>query len=147
MFRLSTIFKTVAESSAVKVPFRLKFTPDTSKFPTLREEDLKEEFMRGSGPGGQSVAKTNNCVQLKHIPTGIVVRCHESRSVDQNRKTARIRLLTRLDNVLNGEDSVEAQIRRENRRKKDLNDAIRKEKLEKKRQFKEREGLTKKELE
>lgn len=40
----------------------------------MNEKDLIEDFMRGSGPGGQSVAKTNNCVQLKHIPTGIVVK-------------------------------------------------------------------------
>jgi protein subunit release factor B len=44
------------------------------QWPEFREEDLEEEFMRGSGPGGQSVAKTNNCVQIKHLPTGIVVK-------------------------------------------------------------------------
>lgn len=70
MFRLISAFKTVAVPSAAKVPIRFKFSPDTSKFPTLREEDLTEEFVRGSGPGGQSVAKTNNCVLLKHIPSG-----------------------------------------------------------------------------
>lgn len=67
MFRLITVFKTVASSS---VPYRFKFTPDSTKFPTLREEDLREDFVRGSGPGGQSVAKTNNCVILKHVPSG-----------------------------------------------------------------------------
>lgn len=69
------------------------------------------------------------------------MRCHESRSLDQNRKIARTRLITRLDNFLNGEDSVEAQIKREARRIKDITDAIKKEKLEKKRLFKEREGI------
>ena len=44
------------------------------KFPELRPEDLEEEFVRGSGPGGQSVNKTSNCVVLKHIPTGTVVK-------------------------------------------------------------------------
>lgn len=69
------------------------------------------------------------------------MRCHESRSLDQNRKIARTRLITRLDNFFNGEDSVEAQIKREARRIKDITDAIKKEKLEKKRLFKEREGI------
>ena len=44
------------------------------KFPELRPEDLEEEFVRGSGPGGQSVNKTSNCVVLKHVPTGTVVK-------------------------------------------------------------------------
>lgn len=125
----------------VIVPIRLKFTPDTSKMPQLVESDLTEEFVRGSGPGGQAVSKTCNCVLLKHLPSGIVVRCHESRSLDENRKIARARLITRLDHFLNGEDSVEAQIRRENKRKKEISDAIKKERLQKKKEFKEREGL------
>ena len=45
-----------------------------SKLPELKEEELEERFVRGSGPGGQSTNKTNNCVVLKHIPTGIVVK-------------------------------------------------------------------------
>lgn len=43
-------------------------------FPELKPEDLEENFVRGSGPGGQAVNKTSNCVVLKHIPTGIVVK-------------------------------------------------------------------------
>ena len=40
----------------------------------LHESELEESFIKGSGPGGQSVNKTSNCVQLKHLPTGIVVK-------------------------------------------------------------------------
>lgn len=43
---------------------------DRSRVPKLIEEDLEEAFVRGSGPGGQSVNKTANCVVLKHKPTG-----------------------------------------------------------------------------
>ena len=43
---------------------------DWSRFPQLDEHQLEERFVRGSGPGGQSVNKTANCVSLKHIPTG-----------------------------------------------------------------------------
>ena len=39
----------------------------------LNEDEFEESFIKGSGPGGQSVNKTNNCIQLKHLPTGIVV--------------------------------------------------------------------------
>lgn len=42
--------------------------------PDLKEEELEEQFVRGSGPGGQATNKTSNCVVLKHIPTGIVVK-------------------------------------------------------------------------
>ena len=50
-------------------PVRFKYT-----FPELDESELEEDFVRGSGPGGQSVNKTTNCVVLKHKPTGIVVK-------------------------------------------------------------------------
>lgn len=43
-------------------------------YPALNEDELEEMFIRGSGPGGQAVAKTSNCVLLKHLPTGIVVK-------------------------------------------------------------------------
>ena len=43
---------------------------DRSRFPRLEERELEERFVRGSGPGGQSVNKTANCVSLKHLPTG-----------------------------------------------------------------------------
>lgn len=38
------------------------------------ERDLEEHFVRGSGKGGQKTNKTNNCVSLTHLPTGIVVK-------------------------------------------------------------------------
>lgn len=42
--------------------------------PVLNEDDLEEQFVRGSGPGGQATNKTSNCVVLKHTPSGIVVK-------------------------------------------------------------------------
>ena len=44
------------------------------QFPEVKESDLEERFVRGHGPGGQAVNQTANCVVLKHIPTGIVVK-------------------------------------------------------------------------
>jgi len=91
---------------------RTKLTLDYSKVPRLLEPEIREQFVRGSGPGGQAVNKTANCVVLKHIPTGIVVKCHESRSLDENRKKARQILISKLDNLINTEDSIEAQKKR-----------------------------------
>lgn len=43
---------------------------DYSSFPKLNEDEVEEQFIRGSGPGGSNVNKRTNCVLLKHIPTG-----------------------------------------------------------------------------
>ena len=40
----------------------------------LKKEDIEEIFVKGGGKGGQHVNKTSNCVQLKHLPTGIQVK-------------------------------------------------------------------------
>lgn len=50
---------------------RFKHLIDYSRAPVILEGDLEERFVRGSGPGGQNVNKTANCVVLKHIPSGI----------------------------------------------------------------------------
>ncbi|XP_067006253.2 mitochondrial translation release factor in rescue [Anabrus simplex] len=120
---------------------RRKHTIDYSHFPTLLEDDLEEKFVRGSGPGGQAVNKTNNCVVLIHKPTGLVVKCHQSRLQDKNRHLARQLMLTRLDNLLNGEQSVEAQIEAA-RLKKGAEKTRRQRKLQDlKKEWKTREGL------
>ncbi|KAG6896939.1 hypothetical protein C0992_005145 [Termitomyces sp. T32_za158] len=64
--------------------------------PELKEEDLDETFVRGSGPGGQSINKSENNVQLLHKPTGIRVACHETRSLKLNRLIARKNLLEKV---------------------------------------------------
>lgn len=55
----------------------------------IPEKDIIESFLKGTGPGGQKINKTSSAVQLKHIPTGIVVKNQATRSRDQNRKNAR----------------------------------------------------------
>ena len=54
----------------------------------LRREDLVEKFIRSAGKGGQNVNKTSTCVYLKHLPTGIVVKCQQERSQAMNRIAA-----------------------------------------------------------
>lgn len=76
--------------------------------PFFTESELEESFVRGGGPGGQAVAKTNNCVQLRHVPTNTIVRCHVTRSCEVNRKLARKQLAEALDDLFNGAASKRA---------------------------------------
>lgn len=93
-----------------KYPKNIRAKIDYSRVPNIDfAKEVEEKRVRGSGPGGQSVATSSNAVQLFHLPTGLTVKCHESRSVDRNREIAQEKLLTALDNHLNGDDSVEAQ--------------------------------------
>ena len=59
------------------------------------EEDLEESFILGGGPGGQKTNKTSNGVRLSHEPSGVQVRCAETRSRETNRWLAR-RMLAEL---------------------------------------------------
>lgn len=115
---------------------------DYSKVPKLDEADLEEKFIRGSGPGGQATNKTNNAVSLKHKPTGLVVKCHETRSLWDNKKRAREIMITKLDNLLNKEYSIEAQIRALEKKQHSQKENKRKRLTEMKKAFHEREGLT-----
>lgn len=73
--------------------------------PIIPETEIVESFLKGTGPGGQKINKTSSAVQLKHIPTGIVVKCQETRSRPQNRKIARQLLADRLDELVKGPES------------------------------------------
>ncbi|XP_039746939.1 probable peptide chain release factor C12orf65, mitochondrial [Pararge aegeria] len=119
----------------------LKHTIDYSRLPKINECDLTEQFIRGSGPGGSAVNKNSNCVVLTHIPTGTVIKCHISRSQDENRKLAREMLKTKLDKMLNGENSVTAQMRRIEEQKYKKYDYKKKKRAQLKEEWKKREGL------
>jgi len=82
----------------------------------LREEDLDEQFVRASGPGGQKVNRTATCVQLTHRPTGLSVKMQRERSQGLNRFFARRRLCELAEEQRLGKASPEA-LRREKIRK------------------------------
>ena len=63
----------------------------------LLESDLIEKYIRGSGKGGQKINKTSSCVYIKHIPTGIEVKCQKTRSLQMNRFFARRELCDRIE--------------------------------------------------
>jgi peptide chain release factor 2 len=73
----------------------------------IRDEDLEEKAVRSSGPGGQHVNKTSSAIQLRHIPTGILICCQAERSQHKNRATALKMLRARLARI--EEEKREAQ--------------------------------------
>lgn len=87
----------------------------------IKEGDLIEKFILGSGSGGQKINKTSSCVYLKHIPTGIEIKCQKERSRDMNRYYARKELCERLEELIEGDKSERRQaiekIRRQKRRR------------------------------
>jgi protein subunit release factor B len=87
----------------------------------LREADILEKFIHGGGKGGQKINKSASCVYLRHIPTGIEVKCQASRSQLLNRFLARRILAEKMENRVLGEQSEAEQrvekIRRQKRRR------------------------------
>jgi protein subunit release factor B len=81
------------------------------------EEDIEERFVRASGRGGQKLHKTSSCVWLTHKPTGLQVKCEQSRSQALNRFLARRRLVEKLESQRDGKEEEE-KIRERIRRKK-----------------------------
>jgi len=89
----------------------------------IREQDILEKFIRSSGKGGQKVNKTSTCVYIKHIPTGIEVKCMKDRSQSINRFLARRELVERIERLsgkLTNEDikSLKAKKQKQKRQKR-----------------------------
>lgn len=87
----------------------------------IYEKDIEESFVRSGGKGGQKVNKASTCVYLKHIPTGIEVKCQKERSQALNRYHARTILVKKIEQLIKGKESEERQriekIRRQKRRR------------------------------
>ena len=84
----------------------------------VREEELVEKFILGSGSGGQKINKTSSCVYLKHIPSGLEVKCQRDRSREMNRYLARRELCEKLEYTLFQEKSKKQKERDKIRRQK-----------------------------
>lgn len=75
----------------------------------IAESDLRERFILGSGKGGQKQNKTASCVQLKHLPSKLEIKCQKTRSRELNRYYARLELCERLEEQVEGEKSRKQQ--------------------------------------
>jgi len=85
------------------------------------EKDIEEKFVRSSGKGGQKVNKTSTCVYLKHVPTGIEVKCMKDRSQSINRFLARRELVKRIQSLsgqLTPDDVKREKIRKQKAKQK-----------------------------
>lgn len=87
----------------------------------IRPEDVTEAFIRSGGNGGQNVNKVATCVQLKHLPTGIEVKCQKARTQAMNRYHARKLLAEKIETIQLGAMSAEQQriekLRRQKRKR------------------------------
>lgn len=75
----------------------------------VKAADLAESFVRSGGAGGQHVNKVETCVVLKHLPSGLVIKCQMDRSQGMNRYLARKILIRRLEAQIHGRESEEAK--------------------------------------
>lgn len=93
----------------------------------VREAELEESFVRSGGHGGQNVNKVATCVLLLHRPTGLQVKCQETRQQGLNRFIARRLLLDKIEARQKGfvdaaraaREKIRRQKRRRSRRAKD----------------------------
>ena len=91
------------------------------------EDDLEESFILGGGPGGQKTNKTSNVVRLSHEPSGLMVKCGETRSRETNRWLARRTLAEmilerehkRKSSARQAAEKIRRQKRRRSRRQKE----------------------------
>jgi protein subunit release factor B len=87
----------------------------------LLKSDFDESFMRSSGKGGQHVNKTSSCVRIRHLPTGLEVKCQDTRSLFLNRFLALRRLVDKIKEAKIGAQSEARQkiekIRRQKRKR------------------------------
>jgi len=95
----------------------------------IHEEDLEESFIRSSGPGGQKVNKASSCVLLRHLPSGIFVKCQVTRSQADNRFLARRLLVEKIEAEILGKKSEEQKAREKIRRQKRKRSKRAKEKM------------------
>ncbi|MCC5792626.1 MAG: peptide chain release factor-like protein [Legionellaceae bacterium] len=84
----------------------------------IHEAELVEKFIVGSGRGGQKLHKTASTVYLKHQPSGVEIKCQESRSREDNRYFARERLCEKLHTAQSDEKSKAQQAMEKIKRQK-----------------------------
>jgi len=98
---------------------KIKQLEDKMKLLKIEKADIREQFVRAGGHGGQKVNKTSSCVYLKHLPTGIEVKCQKERSQALNRFLARRILVEKIEALaLKEKSDREKQIEKIRRQKR-----------------------------
>lgn len=82
--------------------------------------DIEEKFVKGGGRGGQKLNKASNAVQLKHLPTGTLVKCQRERLLAMNRVLALRELLEKLNPNPKKLKAIEKIRKQKKRRKRKL---------------------------
>ncbi|KAI4258822.1 MAG: hypothetical protein LQ352_001033 [Teloschistes flavicans] len=117
---LTSILSTPSPSTRCGFPHASTVRHYAAQLPprlVIKEDEIEESFLKGSGPGGQKINKTSSAVQLKHLPTGMVVKSQATRSRSQNRSIARRLLADKLEEAEKGPESRTA-LKDEIKRKK-----------------------------
>jgi protein subunit release factor B len=95
----------------------------------LSESDLDEQFIIGSGRGGQKLQKTSSCVRLLYARLNLIVKCQESRSRECNRFLARRLLCEKIEFIKYREACEEKKRQQKIRRQKARRSRRAKEKI------------------
>lgn len=96
----------------MKTQFPVELKPDILKKAEkleIKAEDIEEQFVRGSGHGGQKINKTSSTVRLRHLPTGTEVKCQKHREREKNRMSAYKLLINKIEELILGEESEKAK--------------------------------------
>jgi peptide chain release factor 1 len=100
--------------------------PDETEELVVRDDEIRVDVFRSSGPGGQSVNTTDSAVRITHLPTGLVVSCQNEKSQLQNKEQSLRILRARLHALAVEAAQVEAsQARRSQVRTVDRSERIR----------------------
>ncbi|PKL90609.1 MAG: peptide chain release factor-like protein [Candidatus Goldiibacteriota bacterium HGW-Goldbacteria-1] len=81
---------------------KLKILSDKITALGIKDSDIIEKFMTSGNKGGQKANKSSNAVYLKHLPTGIEVKCKETRHREINRFLAKRLLVDKIEELQTG---------------------------------------------
>ena len=111
----------------------------------IYEKDIEEKFVRSSGKGGQKVNKSATCVYIKHLPTGIEVKCQVEREQALNRILARRILADKIEEQVKGRASaIRQKIEKIRRQKRKRSKRAKAKMLDDKKKHSEKKNLRKK---